>query len=170
MTRKHSSILILLLGLFVAALITPGRAGAIEVKKDLYSGGGGGGGGGGGPQPKNPLTPALQQKLVDTVSDESYKYVGEQSELKASGKLYTDLEAAKMKYMPAMKDGKMTVTCRLEAAEYKPKKDSEGKGTATGKRKVLVFTYLLDNNAWKEQGDPKWEDVEATGTATAKQK
>lgn len=150
-----------------AVLLAPVKAGAIEVKKHLYRGGGAGVGGG-GPAPKNPLTPALQKKLVDVVLSESYTYISEESEKKATGKLYIDLESAKMRYIPSVRPNSTTVTCKLEAPEYKANKDSVGKGKATGKRKALVFKYQLKGQDWAEAEQPKWEDVASDHAKAAK--
>jgi hypothetical protein len=168
MTRNWTWLAVIAALLALATITAPRSAGAIEVKKKLYSGGGGGGAS--GPAPKNPLTPALQQKLIDVVSDESYKFVSAESEKKSDGEVYIDLEAAKMKYLPSVAGDKTNVTCKLEAAEYRAKKGTISKGSATGKRKVLVFKYQLDGQKWVEQGEPAWEDVKSDETKTAKGK
>jgi len=159
--RRVNRFTFLLAGLVLAAVLAPASAGAIEVKKKL--GGGGGAAGGArpsGPAPKNPLTPALQQKLADLVASESDAYLSQESEKKADGKEYVDLESARFIYVPRMKDGKVQVQAKLEAAEYKGKKgDPDQRGTATGKRKALVFNYRLDGDHWSEIDSPKWEDV-----------
>lgn len=164
-----SNALGVLLGLLACSILfAPVRAGAIAVKKELYRGGGGaaGGAGSGAPGPKNPLTPALQKKLIDVVSNEAYTYISEESEKKATGKVYVDLESAKMRYVPSIRKGATTVTCKLEAPEYKAPKQGLGKGRATGKRKVLIFKYELKGQNWAEAEQPKWENV-ASASAKA---
>ncbi|HLX05901.1 MAG TPA: hypothetical protein VKR28_10220, partial [Candidatus Binatus sp.] len=86
------------------------------------------------------------------------------------GKPYVDLEHAKFMYLPTMKAGKWTVEAKLQAPEYTPSKSGEGKGKPTGKQKTLVFTYRLDGSKWTEVEQPKWEDVDAGGTAAAANK
>ncbi len=153
-------------GLFIGALTMPSSASAIEVKNDLYTKHGKMER---GPAPRNPLTPALRKQLAETVSYESEKYLDEESVKKSEGKLYVDIEHAKFSYMPMMKNGKVDVLAKLEAAEYRGRKDDpHSLGRATGKRKTLVFNYRLDGNKWTEVEPPKWED--ATTTASAKKK
>ncbi len=161
-------------GLIVAAILAPNSARAIEVKKDLYKNGGPAGPGAAGPSAAgpsaggaNPISAAQRQALSDTVANESDTYLGEESEKKASGKLYVDLEHAKFLYLPTNKDGKLTVLAKLQAPEYKPSASGEGKGRATGKQKVLIFNYRLDGSKWTEVEPPKWEDVETKGAAAA---
>jgi hypothetical protein len=157
-------------GLIVAAVLAPNGARAIEVKKDLYKNGapaGTGGAGGAVSSKENPIPKAQQQALADTIANESETYLGDESEKKSSGKVYVDLEHAKFLYLPSMKDGKWTVLAKLQAAEYTPSKTGEGKGRATGKQKVLVFTYRLDGSKWTEVEAPKWQDVETKGAAPA---
>ncbi len=159
-------------GLIVLAILAPGRARAIEVKKDLYNNGAPAGssaaGSGVAGSPKgNPIPKAQQQALSDTIANESDSYLGDESEKKASGKVYVDLEHAKFLYLPTMKEGKWTVLAKLQAAEYAPSKTGEGKGRPTGKQKVLVFNYRLDGSKWTEVEPPKWQDVEAKGAAPA---
>ncbi len=158
-------------GLIVAAILAPNSARAIEVKKDLYinSGAAGSGAAGptaNGPAKENPIPKAQQQALSDTIASESDSYLGDESEKKASGKPYVDLEHAKFLYLPTMKEGHWTVLAKLQAAEYTPSKSGEGKGRATGKQKILVFTYRLDGSKWTEVEPPKWQDVDTKGTAT----
>lgn len=155
-------LLLVVLGVFLGALIAPSSAGAIEVKKSLYSGGGGGGGGGesaGGAAPTrpNPLTKAQQQALQDAVASDSDKFLAEESEKKSSGEPYIDIEHAKFSYIPAAG----SVTAKLEAPEYKLNKGGSGKGAATGVKKVLVFKYKMDGSKLTPDGDPKWEEVAA---------
>jgi hypothetical protein len=160
--RRVNRFTFFLAGLMLAAVLVPASAGAIEVKKKLGGGGGGAASGAGpsGPAPRNPLTPALQQKLAELVASESDTYLSQESEKKADGKEYVDLEGAKFIYLPRMKDGKVQVQAKLEAAEYKGKKgDPDHKGTATGKRKALIFNYRLDGDHWSEVDSPKWEDI-----------
>jgi hypothetical protein len=164
MTRRVG--VILAIGLMMGAFMTSGSARAIEVKKELYGGGGPAGGGGGGPAPANPLTPALRQKLSETIASESDSYVDQESEKKSDGKTYVDLEGAKFKYIPSTAGGKVNVTAKLEGAEYKPS-TSGGKGHPTGKHRALVFKYRLDGQTWTEVDQPAWQDVEA-GTKAAK--
>jgi len=142
---------------------------AIEVKKDLYSGGGGSAAGGGGTVTRaNPLTPALQKKLIDTVESESESYVGDESEKKASGQIYVDLENGKLKYFPQNSGGKVQVSAKLEGKEYKGPAEGTGKGKATGKRRALVFKYRLDGQTWTEVAKPAWEDVVEKDKTAAK--
>ncbi len=144
--------------LAIAAVVGARDARAIEVKKDLYgSSGGGASGGSGGPPRANPLTPALQKKLIETVESESESYVGDESEKKASAQTYVDLENGQLKYFPQNSGGKVQVTAKLEAKEFKAV--AEGKPRATGKRRALVFKYRLDGQTWTEVTKPAWEDV-----------
>jgi|SRR5579862_647249 hypothetical protein len=154
-------------GLMVAAILAPVRAHAIEVKKDLYNKSGPEGPSAPGPAKENPIPAAQRQALSDTIASESDSYLSDESEKKSSGNVYVDLEHAKFMYLPTMKEGKWTVLAKLQAAEYKPSKSGEGKGRATGKVKVLVFTYRLDGSKWTEVEPPKWQDVDANGTAAA---
>jgi hypothetical protein len=160
MTRRAGLAVILIFGLLLAALATAGDAHAIEVKKKLYGGGGGSGGSGGAPAPPNPLTPALRQKLAETIATESDSYLDQESEKKSSGETFVDLEGAKFKYFPVMKGSKVEVTAKLEGPEYKAPKEGGGKGHATGKRRALVFKYRLDGQQWTETEQPAWQDVE----------
>ncbi|MFZ0887530.1 MAG: hypothetical protein WA005_03690 [Candidatus Binataceae bacterium] len=150
----------LAIGLALVAVLTPSSAQAIEVKKSLYASTPGPSESGGGPAPANPLTPALRQKLSDTIATESDSYVAQESEKKASGETYVDLESAKFKYIPAVNNGKTEVTAKLEAPEYKGPKSGTGRGAPTGKRKVLVFKYRLDGQDWAEVAQPAWQDAE----------
>jgi hypothetical protein len=159
-------------GLIVAAILAPNSARAIEVKKDLYKNGGPAGSsaagpGGGGTAKGNPIPKAQQAALSDTIASESDTYLSDESEKKASGKLYIDLEHAKFTYLPTMKEGHWTVLAKLQANEYAPSKSGEGKGRATGKQKILVFNYRLDGSKWTEVEPPKWQDVETKGVAPA---
>jgi hypothetical protein len=154
-------------GLIVAAVLAPHRARAIEVKKDLYNNGGPAGPSASGPAKENPIPKAAAQQLSDTIASESDSYLSDESEKKSSGKTYVDLEHAKFLYLPTMKGGHWTVAAKLQAAEYTPSKSGEGKGKPTGKQKTLVFTYRLDGSKWTEVEQPKWEDVDANGTAAA---
>jgi hypothetical protein len=154
-------------GLIAAvALATPIRAHAIEVKKELYNNSGPAGPSAPGPARENPIPAAMRQQLSDTIANESDSYVSDESEKKASGKTYVDLEHAKFMYLPTMKGGHWTVLAKLQGAEYTPSKSGEGKGKPTGKQKTLVFNYRLDGSKWTEVEQPKWEDAD-TGTATA---
>ena len=157
-------------GLIVAAILAPNSARAIEVKKDLYKNGAPGPSAGGpsvAPAKGNPIPKAQQAALSDTIASESDTYLSDESEKKASGKLYVDLEHAKFTYLPTMKEGHWTVLAKLQAAEYTPSKSGEGKGRATGKQKILVFSYRLDGSKWTEVEPPKWQDVETKGAAPA---
>lgn len=154
--------LVVVAGVFFGALIAPNGAGAIEVKKSLYSGGGGAAGGGGGeaagaPARANPLTKAQQQALQDAVASDSDRFLAEESEKKSTGEPYLDLEHAKFSYIPA--GG--SVTAKLEAAEYKARKGSAAKGTPTGVKKDLVFKYKMEGSKLAPDGEPKWEEVTA---------
>jgi hypothetical protein len=157
-------------GLIVAAILAPNGARAIEVKKDLYKNSGPAGPSAAGPARENPIPAAQRQALIDTVASESDTYLGDESEKKASGKLYVDLEHAKFVYLPTMKEGHWTVLAKLQAAEYTPSKSGEGKGRPTGKQKILVFNYRLDGSKWTEVEPPKWQDVDTKGTAAAAHK
>src|SRR5271156_2733308 len=154
-------------GLIVAAVLAPRCARAIEVKKDLYNNSGPAGPSASGPAKENPIPKAAAQQLSDTIASESDSYVSDESEKKASGKTYIDLEHAKFLYLPTMKAGHWTVIAKLQAAEYTPSKSGEGRGKPTGKQKILVFNYRLDGGKWTEVAQPKWEDVDTTGTAAA---
>jgi hypothetical protein len=159
----------------VAAMFTPKWARAIEVKKSLYTNTGPSGNSGPsapGPAKENPISKAQQQALSDTIASESDSYLNDESEKKSSGKgTYVDLEHAKFMYVPEMKSGKWNVQAKLQAPEYNAPKASGGKGKATGKEKVLVFSYRLDGSKWTEVEPPKWQDVDTgKGAATAAQK
>ncbi len=159
-------------GLIVAAILAPNSTRAIEVKKDLYKKGGPAGSspagsGAAGSAKGNPIPKAQQQALNDTIANESETYLGDESEKKASGKVYVDLEHAKLLYLPTMKEGHWIVLGKLQAAEYTPSKTGEGKGRPTGKQKILVFNYRLDGSKWTEVEPPKWQDVETKGAAAA---
>ena len=158
MATKWTStgVAILMAGLFLGALLVPLKAGAIEVKKQLNTGGGDGGAPmqASGPAPANPLTKGQQAALQDALANDSESFLGQESEKKASGEVYVDLEHAKFSYMPT--GG--AVTAKLTAPEYKGSK-SGGKGTATGNQKALVFKYKMAGNKLTPDGDPKWEDV-----------
>ena len=155
-------------GLIVAgAILAPNIARAIEVKKDLYINSGPAGPSAAGPAKANPIPKAQQQALNDTVASESESYLDDESEKKASGKTYVDIEHARPMYLPTLKEGHWTVLAKLQAAEYTPSKTGEGKGRPTGKQKILVFNYRLDGSKWTEVEAPKWQDVETKGTAAA---
>ena len=171
MTRKPGICLTSIVALMLTAFLIPATVHAIEVKKELNMGGGGGGGGGGqmmqGPAPKNPLSSAQQKALFDQVANDSDQYLGQESEKKSSGQLYVDLEHAAFSYVP--KGG--TVDAKLTGTEYKPKKsDPAAKGSPTGKKKALVFSYKVDGSKFTSTGEPKWEDVDTgdQGKAAAK--
>jgi hypothetical protein len=148
------------------------RANAFEVKKSLYTnpgaaGGGAAGAGGAGPTKPNPISPAMQQQLMQILSDESDSYLNQESEKKSSGEKYVDV-APKFAYQPQMKDGKMLVEARLSGTEYQGSKSGTGKGKATGAKKNLVFMYRLDGTKWAEADPPKWVDVAPDATAKKK--
>ncbi|HEY6419429.1 MAG TPA: hypothetical protein VIX59_10525 [Candidatus Binataceae bacterium] len=169
MTAKPSSTQLFAAGLVLAALLTPMRAGAVEVKKMLPPPGGGeapaaSSAGQSAPQQANPIPAAMRQQLSDTIATESDNYLNEESEKKSSGKPYVDLEHAKFMYLPTKKEGKWVVEAKLEAAEY-TLKSGASKPKATGARKVLVFSYRLDGSKWSEVEQPKWEDAEPTESA-----
>jgi hypothetical protein len=142
---------------FIAALMLPSKAGAIEVKKSLYTstggGGGGGGGGSGAPAAANPMSKAQMQELQDAVASDSEQYVDQESEKKSSGEAYIDLEHAKPHIFPSGS----AVTVKLEADGYK------AKGRKSGERKSLVFKYKQEGSKYVLDGDPKWEDVASKG-------
>ena len=157
-------------GLIVAAILAPNRARAIEVKKDLYNKSGSAGPSAPGPAKENPIPAAQRQALSDTIASESDSYLSDESEKKASGKVYVDLEHAKFLYLPTMKEGHWTVVAKLQANEYTPSKSGEGKGRPTGKQKILLFNYRLDGSKWTEVEPPKWQDVDTSGKAAAANK
>src|ERR1700724_744273 len=104
MARKGFAILSA--GLFLGALLVPIKAGAIEVKKHMDSGGGGGGGApapmpapGGGPSPANPLSKGQQAALQEACASGWESALGQESEKKSSGEVYVDLEHARFSYM-----------------------------------------------------------------------
>jgi len=154
-------------GMIVAAVLAPHSARAIEVKKDLYNNSGPQGPSASGPAKENPIPKAAAQQLSDTIASESDSYVSDESEKKSSGQTYVDLEHAKFLYLPTMKAGHWTVQAKLQAAEYTPSKSGVGRGKPTGKQKILVFNYRLDGSKWTEVEQPKWQDVDAGGTAAA---
>ena len=161
MMRK--GFVILTAALFFCALFLPSKAGAIEVKKHLPGGesaGGGGGGGGGGGSAPNPMSKAQQQALSDAIANDSDALVGQESEKKASGEPYVDLEHAKPHIFPS--GGKVTV--KLQADSYK------AKGKKTGEQKALVMKYKQEGNKYVPDGEPTWEDVKDAGADTAKKK
>jgi hypothetical protein len=151
MVRKGFAILAA--ALFASALLIPLRAGAIEVKKLLPGGdsapSGGGGAGGGGASAPNPMSKAQQQALQDAVANDSEQYVGQESEKKASGEPYVDLEHAKPHIFPT--GGNVTV--KLQADSFK------AKGKKSGQQKALVMKYKAKGNNYVLDGDPTWEDV-----------
>ena len=124
-------------GLIVAAILAPNRARAIEVKKDLYNKSGSAGPSAPGPAKENPIPKAQRQALSDTIASESDSYLSDESEKKASGKAYVDLEHAKFLYLPTMKEGHWTVVAKLQATEYTPSKSGEGKGQADRQAKDI---------------------------------
>jgi hypothetical protein len=176
MVAKPGTTLVVV-AVIVAAMLAPKGARAFEVKKSLYSNTGPSGGSGNGPTAsgpakENPIPAAQRQQLSDTIASESDTFLNEESEKKSSGKgTYIDLEHAKFMYVPTMKSGKWTVLAKLQAAEYTPSKNGEGRGKPTGKQRVLVFSYRLDGSKWTEVEQPKWEDVpDANAGATAAKK
>src|SRR5580698_2419398 len=141
MAAKACTTLVVAWLIVAGAMLAPRTVRAIEVKKDLYNNSGPAGPSASGPAKENPIPKAAAQQLSDTIASESDSYLSDESEKKSSGKVYVDLEHAKFLYLPTMKAGHWTVIAKLQAAEYKPSKSGEGKGRATGKVKVLVFTY-----------------------------
>ena len=169
MTRRAGLAgIIVLTGLALGLFADARDLHAIEVKKDLYGGGSGAAASGGGATRPNPLTPGLQKKLIETVESESESYVGDESEKKASGQVYVDLENGKLKYFPQNSGGKVQVSAKLEGKEYKASSEATGKGRATGRRRALVFKYRLDGQTWTETAKPAWEDVAEKGAKAAK--
>ena len=64
------------------------------------SGGGGRGGGGSAP---NPMSKAQQQALQDAVANDSEVYLGQESEKKASGEPYVDIDMpSRISFQPAV--------------------------------------------------------------------
>ncbi len=166
MTAKPSPYRTLIIVFMLAAFLVPASAHAIEVKKMMSAGGGGGGGGGGatmsGPAPKNPLSQAQQKALFDTVASDSDQFLAQESEKKANDKPYVDLEHASFSYVPKGSD----VEAKLTGNEYKPKKgDAAARGTPTGKKKELVFSYKVDGTKFTQKEEPKWQDVETSAAA-----
>jgi hypothetical protein len=146
---------VLAAALFITALMLPSKAGAIEVKKSLYTSSGGGGGGGGGAATvsgPNPMSKAQMQALQEAVASDSEQYVDQESEKKSSGEAYVDLEHAKPRIFPA--GGSVTV--KLEGEDYK------AKGKKAGDKKALVFKYKQEGGKYVLDGEPKWEDVVAS--------
>ena len=169
MTRRAGLAgIIVLMGLALGLFASARDLHAIEVKKDIYLGGGGAASGGGGATHVNPLTPALQKKLIETVQSESDSYVADESEKKSSGQVYIDLEDAKLKYFPQNTGGKVKVSAKLEGKEYKASSEATGKGKPTGRSRALVFKYRLDGQNWTETDKPAWEDVAEKGAKAAK--
>ena len=154
-------------GLIVAAVLAPHRARAIEVKKDLYNNSGPAGPSASGPAKENPIPKAAAQQLSDTIASESDSLRQRRERKEIVGQAVRRSRARKFQYLPTMKGGHWTVTAKLQAAEYTPSKSGEGKGKPTGKQKSLVFNYRLDGSKWTEVEQPKWEDVDAGGTAAA---
>src|SRR5260370_36048530 len=164
MVAKPSTTLVVV-AVIVAALLAPKAVRAFEVKKSLYSNPGPSSGGNNGPSApgpakENPIPAAQRQQLSDTIASESDSFLNEESEKKSSGKgTYVDLEHAKFMYIPTMKAGKWTVLAKLQAAEYMASK-SGGKGKATRKQKVLVFSYRLDARKWPAVEPPNWQNTD----------
>lgn len=144
--------------LFLGTLLMPASASAFEVKKMLPGGessggrGGGGGGGGGGASAPNPMSKAQQQALQDAVANDSESFLGQESEKKASGEPYVDLEHAKPHIFPSGS----SVTVKLQADSYK------AKGKKSGDQKSLVMKYKAKGNNYVLDGDPTWEDAAKT--------
>jgi hypothetical protein len=154
-------------GIALCILLAPVRAGAIEVKKELNTGGGGGSGPvapvAAGPSMHNPLTPAQQKALQDAIASDSDLFLDQESEKKSSGEPYVDLEHAAFSYIPTNKGGGLTVIAKLTGSEYKLAKNGTGKGRATGNKKALVFNYKVDGTKFVASEPAKWEDVAAAG-------
>ena len=146
---------ILIVGAVVAAAsLLPQRAGAIEVKKSLYSNQAPAGAGG-APAQKSPFSKDQMQKLNEAVAGDTDTFTAAESEKKASGQVYADLEAARPRYFPS---GPSAVDAKMEAIEYKPAKSGAGKGSPTGKKRTLVLKYKLDGGKWTQADQPKWEE------------
>jgi hypothetical protein len=117
-------------------------------------------------EPKD-LTPSLQSKLTDQVSDEAGPYLDKESEKHSNGEQYVDLQP-KFEYLPNYgPHGSMVVSVKLGGAEYQPVKGQSGKGKATGRLKYLVFTYSLQKGKWIEVAKPRWE-TQDLGPAAAR--
>lgn len=136
--------------MMAALLLAPLKARAIEVKKSLYSSNGSAGAAASQP---NPLNEAQKQALQDAVANDSDHTLGEESEKKASGQNYVDLDHARFSYMPAAG----SVTAKLAAPECKGKKGGALICSPTGTQKTLVFKYKLAGNKLSQSEPPKWE-------------
>jgi len=158
MGAKCSGILVAA-GLIAAAAFFPIRAGAIEVKKDLFTKGGG------GAAPIARVPPTLERSLNQTVADDSAPYDDEESEKKSAGQPYADLDHAKFVYVPRMVGGTWNVQVRLEATEYLMPKSGEGKPKPTGKRRALLMGYKYEGGKWVSTEKPKWLDVGSAAAA-----
>ncbi len=153
-------------GIALCAVLAPVRAGAIEVKKELNTGGGGGEAAAPvarGPSMHNPLTSAQQKALQDAVASDSDPFLDQESDKKTSGQPYIDLEHATFSYIPTNKGGGLTVIAKLTGTEYKLAKNGAGKGRATGNKKALVFNYKVEGTKFTASEPAKWEDVAAAG-------
>ena len=141
-----------------AMLFAPLRARAIEVKKSLYSSSGTSAA---ALQP-NPLNPVQKQALQDAVANDSDQTLGEESEKKASGQNYVDLDHALFSYMPLA----TSVTAKLTAPECRGIKGGASSCAATGIQKTLVFKYKLTGNKLSQSEPPKWEGPPAEAAKT----
>jgi hypothetical protein len=115
------------------------------------------------------LTPTLQNKLTEQVSDQAGTYLDKEEEKKNGGQKYVDLQP-KFEYLPTYgPGGGLVVSVKLGGAEYVPSpKGQTGKGKATGVLKYLVFTYSLETGKWVEVHKPKWESQDLGAAAGKK--
>ncbi|HVA82208.1 MAG TPA: hypothetical protein VNF29_14875 [Candidatus Binataceae bacterium] len=168
---KIAAVKVALVALALCTVLAPASARAIEVKKELNTGGGGGGPArpmAAGPSMHNPLTPAQQKVLQDAVATDSDPFIDQESDKKTSGEPYVDLEHAAFSYIPSNKGGGVTVVAKLTAGEYKLAKGGSGRGRSTGKKKSLIFNYKLDGSKFVASEPAKWEDVAAPAAAPKK--
>jgi hypothetical protein len=165
MAERTGIILATMAGIVAASLLAPMSAHAIEVKKDLYTGNGGGAT---GAARIDPLTSAQKKELAQLVSDASDPYVSAESEKKAAGEAYIDLEGAQFNYLTYLKGDKWNVKARLVGSEYLLPKNGSGKGKPTGKLRILAFFYQLDHGKLVEAGKPQWEEVLTAASQPAK--
>ena len=167
---KLAAVKVVIAALTLGAILAPAGARAIEVKKELNTGGGGGGAApmAPGPSMHNPLTPAQQKALQDAVATDSDPFLDQESDKKTSGEPYVDLEHAAFSYIPSNKGGGVTVVAKLTGGEYKLAKGGTGRGRSTGKKKVLIFNYKLDGSKFVASEPAKWEDVAAPAAAAKK--
>ncbi|MGH7780059.1 MAG: hypothetical protein ACREQR_09550 [Candidatus Binataceae bacterium] len=162
MASRTGIIKLAIAGVALCALLAPASAHAIEVKKEMNTGGEGGGGSARpmapGPSMHNPLTAGQQKALQDAVASDSDPFLDQESDKKTSGEPYVDLEHAAFSYIPSNKGG-LSVVAKLTGGEYKLAKNASGKGRATGNKKALVFNYKWDGSKFVASEPAKWEDV-----------